>query len=267
MNPEISAIIVEDIEAFHSVIESLLNEVASKVRIVGKATTLAEAELLIAQLNPDLVFLDIQFEAEEKTAFDLLRKLSEQGKCNFQIIIVTAFNQEEYYAEAFNYGAIHFLTKPVDKQKLKEAIDRVKINTKNPSLESLLSEFNRFHSQLHPARVDKIIIEGMQYIELVNVNDIVYLEASGHYTYFYLKKNECRPFCSSTNIGEYERRLADYPKFFRIHRNLIVNVDYVERFSKKDYTIFMTAPFEKLRASKDRFKDFIRLMDAQIEKI
>ena len=267
MTPEISAIIVEDVKAFHSVIESLLREVASNINIIGKATTLAEAEMLIMKLNPSLVFLDIQFETEGKTAFDLLKKLSEQNKCNFQIIIITAFNQEEYYAEAFNYGALHFLTKPIDKQKLKEAVDRVRNNMNNPLAESWFSQLSKFHNRLHTEeQVSKIIIEGIQYTEVVDIDDIVYLEAWGHYTYFYLYSKGTKPFCSSMNIGEYERKLSGHPRFVRIHRTLILNIDYVERFSKKDFTIILTAPFEKLRASKDRFKDFINLMSVQIVK-
>lgn len=263
MNPEISAIIIEDVLAFHSVIQSLLGEIAPNVKIAGNATSLAEAEVLVDKLNPDLVFLDIQFEAEGRTAFDLLKKLSAQNKCNFQIIIVTAFNQEEYYAEAFNYGALHFLTKPIDKQKLKEAIDRVKSNLNNPALESLFSQFSKFHLQFHTEKSSKIAIEGLQYTELVDIESIAYLEASGHYTFFYMTTNPAKPICSSTNIGEYERKLAFHPDFFRIHRNLIINVAHIERFSKKDCSIIMIQPFEKLRASKDRFKDFIKLMESK----
>jgi Response regulator of the LytR/AlgR family len=264
MNPEISAIIVEDVLAFHSVIQSLLAEIAPNVQIVGNATSLEEAELLIDKLRPDLVFLDIQFEAEGKTAFDLLKKLSERGKYNFQIIIVTAFNQEEYYAEAFNFGALHFLTKPIDKQKLKEAIDRVKSNLNNPAIESLFSQFSKFHLQFHQEKSSKIAIEGLQYTELVDIESIAYLEASGHYTFFYLTTNPAKPVCSSTNLGEYERKLALHTNFFRVHRNLIINIAHVERFSKKDCSIVMVPPFEKLRGSKDRFKDFIKVMDEQI---
>lgn len=267
MNPEISAIIVEDVKAFHSVIESLLSEVAPHVKIVGCATNLSDAEKLIVQLSPSLVFLDIQFEAEGKTAFDMLKNLSEQNRCNFQIIIITAFNQEEYYAEAFNYGALHFLTKPIDKIKLKEAIERVKNSINNPTVETWMSQLSKFHGMLHADRVDKITIEGFQYTELVDVADIVYLEAWGHYTYIYLRTNGSKPSCSSINIGEYERKLADYPRFVRIHRTVIVNVDYIERFSKKDYTIILIAPFGKLRASKVRFKDFVRMMDPLIGKL
>lgn len=267
MNPEISAIIVEDLKTFHSVIESLLNEVAPNVKVIGKSTTLTEAEHLIVRLTPSLVFLDIQFEAEGKTAFDMLKKLSAQNKITFQIIFISAFNQDKYYDEAFDYGALHFLAKPIDKSKLKKAIDRVKTNINNPGIENWASQFSQLHSQLHTGRVTKIAIESALYTNLVEINDIVYLEASGHYTYFYMRTTGTKPVCSSINIGEYEHKLADQPQFFRIHRNLIINIDYVERFSKKEYAIFLIPPFEKLQASKDRFKDFIRLLDAQTGKI
>jgi two-component system LytT family response regulator len=208
-----------------------------------------------------LVFLDIQFDAEGKTAFDLLKELEEMNKLDFQIIIVTAFNQTEYYDEAFNFGALHFLTKPIDKLKLKNAVDRVSTNMNQLSGNQLFSQFIQFHEQVHLSKTNKIVIEGLNFTEIVQLNNIVYFEASGRYTDIYLISNPLRPICSSLNLGEYEKRLADHPDFFRIHRNLIVNINHILRFSKKDRSLFFPEPFSKQYASKDRFKDFLRFLD------
>ena len=268
MQTNIKAIIVEDVKKFHAVIETFLEEVAPYVQIVAKATTLIDAKEYISRFSPQLVFLDIQFDVEGKTAFDLLKELSEQHKLDFQIIIITAFNQTEYYKEAFNYGALHFLTKPIDKLKLKQAIDRVSININQSPGNQLLSQFMQFHEQIRLSKTsNKMIIEGLNFVEVVLLNNIVYFEADGRYTDIYLINAHSKPICSSTNIGEYEKRLANHPDFFRVHRNLIVNTNYILRFSKKDRSLFLPEPFPKQYASKDRFKDFMALMNTQIGKM
>jgi two-component system LytT family response regulator len=266
MQNNIDAIIVEDVRKFHSVIETFLEEVAPHVKIVGNAVSLAEARDLIVRLSPQLVFLDIQFDAEGKTAFDLLKELSEINKLDFQIIIITAFNQTEYYEEAFNYQALHFLTKPIDKLKLKNAIDRISLNANLLSGNQLFSQFLQFHEQLHvPKASNKIVIEGLSFTEIVPLSNIVYFEASGRYTDIYLISNGLRPICSSVNIGEYEKRLAGNSDFFRVHRNMIVNINHILRFSKKDRSLIFPEPFSRQYASKERFKDFLKFLDDREE--
>ncbi len=262
MQNNINAIIVEDVRKFHSVIETFLEEMTPHVKILGNATSLSEAREIILRLSPQLVFLDIQFDAEGRTAFDLLKELVELNKFNFQIIIITAFNQPEYYEEAFNYRALHFLTKPIDKFKLKNAIDRVSASINQYSGDQLFSQFVQFHEQVHLSKsTNKIVIEGLNFTEIVLLNNIVYFEASGRYTDIYLINNSLRPICSSVNIGEYERRLAGHPDFFRAHRNLIVNTNFILRFSKKDRSLILPEPFQRQYASKDRFKDFLKFLD------
>lgn len=262
MQNKIKALIVEDIKKFHAVIESFLEEVSPNVQIVGKAISLAEAKDLILELAPQLVFLDIQFDEEGKTAFDLLKELSEIKKLNFQIIIITSFNQSEYYDEAFNYGALHYLTKPIDKFKLNQAIDRVSANINQLNGNQLLNQFMQFHEQFHDSKTsNKLVVEGYSFNEIVQLDNIVYFEASGRYTNIYLINGQSKPICSSTNIGEYEKRLANQCDFFRVHRNLIVNTNYVLRFSKKDRSLILPEPFAKQYASKDRFKEFLKFLD------
>ena len=262
---EIKAIIVEDVRKFHTVIETFLEEVAPNVKIVGNSTTLIEAEEMIAKLSPQLVFLDIQFDAEGKSAFDLLKRLKEQDLLNFQIIVITAFNQTEYYDEAFNYGALHFLTKPIDKQKLKDAIARVSQNMNQMTEHQLFNQFQQFHEQVHQSKLtDKIVIDGLNCTEIVLLGNIVYFEAAGRYTYIHLINNSLRPICSSVNIGEYEKRLTGHPDFFRVHRNMIININFILRFSKKDRSLILPEPFKKQYASRDRFKDFVWFLEESI---
>lgn len=257
METEITAIIVEDIERQHLLLEAFLRDVAPHVRIVGNAVSLKQAEDLIKKLSPMLLFLDIQFDGEKETAFDLLEKLSRQGKYNFQVILMTAFSREEYYAEAFNHGVLHFLTKPFDKQKLYDAVMRARHNMDHPPIPQQHVPIRHYSNNL-----DKITIEGPHFTEVVLMKDIVYLEASGRYTNVYPSFSS-GPICSTINLGEYERKLQLFSEFIRIHRNMIVNTNYIVRYSKKDRSIILSPPFKKQYASKERFKEFTKLMDTQ----
>ena len=258
METEITAIIVDDIERQHALLEAFLRAVAPDVRVVGNAVSLRQAEDLIKKLSPRLLFLDIQFDGEKETAFDLLKKLSSQGKHNFQVILITAFSREEYYKEAFNYGVLHFLTKPFDKQKLNDAVMRARHYMDHPPISQQHGPIRHF-----PKRPDKITIESLQYTDVVLINDLVYLEASGRCTNIYPYPPDSKPICSSVNLGEYEKKLRPFPEFCRIHRDTIVNTNYIVQYSKKDRSIVLTLPFKKQYASKERFKDFTRVMDAQ----
>ncbi len=264
METKITAVIAEDVEKYHSVIETFLEEVAPHVQVVGKSATLAATKALINEVSPQLVFLDIQFEAEGQTAFDFLEELSLKNYIDFKIIFITAFNQTEYYDEAFRYGAIHFLTKPIDKIKLKEAIDRVTATIYQLYDSQIIKHFLKIHEHIHLANAsNKIVIEGINVAEIVRVDDIVFFEASGRYTYIHLINSKSKSICSTSNIGVFERRLNLHRNFIRVNRDLIVNSDYILRFSKKDRSLILPEPFPTKYASKERFKEFLRYLENQ----
>ena len=125
MKTDIRAVIVEDMESYMLTIEKMVTEVAPYVTIIGKTTSLRNAKTLISDWSPNLLLMDIQFEEEGLTAFDLLSQLGRKEELSFDIIFITGHRASEYYSMAFDYGALHFLKKPVDKQKLKEAIERI----------------------------------------------------------------------------------------------------------------------------------------------
>jgi two-component system, LytTR family, response regulator len=260
MEIEITTIIVEDVESYLFTIEKLVNEVAPFVKIVGKTTSLEVAERLIAELSPKLVLLDIQFEEEGRTAFDMLKSLDEKGSFHFQIIFITAHHEVDYYSKAFEFGALHFLEKPIDKKKLKEAIDRIRNNDPTIKLHDIMLEMFR---DLNPKQTSnqsgKMIIEGSKFNELIEINNIVFLEASGRYSNIHMANGQ--HFLVTRNLGEYEKRLQAYPNFYRIHHNKIINLNFIKRFSKKERMVELVSSFGNHFASKERFKDFMEFLE------
>jgi two-component system LytT family response regulator len=262
MTAEIKAIIVEDVEAYLDTIEMLVKQVAPYVNIVGKASNLKDAGRMIADLSPELLLLDIQFEEEGATAFDLLSQIRKPEGYRFRIIFISAHLEARYYAEAFNYGALHFLEKPIDKQKLKEAIERAVQEQPGINPDDWQEELKRLRKQIGTLQYPgKIVIEGNKYSEVVEIKDIVLLEASGRYTAITLTQE--KKVLSCQNLGEFERKLLVFGCFYRIHHNKIINLNFVQRFSKKERIIEMFPPYGKHVASKERLKEFLKFFEPE----
>ncbi|MFZ5428921.1 MAG: LytR/AlgR family response regulator transcription factor [Bacteroidota bacterium] len=259
-NPEITAIIVEDVVAYLNTVEKLITQYTPQVRVVGKCTTLAEASLLIKKYNPELLFLDIQFEEEGRTAFDLLNELDQKSNFRFQIIFITAHREKDYYAMAFEYGALQFLEKPIDAERLIAAVDRVMLNFLNRKDIDWMSQVKQLHRMWYQGlQGGRLVVEGTRFTEVVDMDSVVLLEASGRYTIIHLCDGKA--ILSSRNLGDYEKRLESAPGFLRIHHSRIINLNYVKRYSRKERIIELNAPIDKQVASKDRFRFFLKAME------
>lgn len=256
MNSEIKAIIIEDIVDYISAIEMLLEEVAPYVKVVGKTLSLTDAERLIEEISPDVVLLDIQFENEGKTGFDLLDSLKRNNKINFHLIIITAHIEKQYYAKAFEYKALHFLEKPINKYKLADAFERVRESMLGHKIDALANKMEKEIGMLKSEpKSSKINIEGVRYNEIIDLKDIIWIEADGRRSYIYLQ-NE-RKIVSSDNIGLFEKQLKCNSNFFRINRSEIININFIERYSKKEKLVVLSGKFPNHFISKDRFNVFI----------
>jgi len=252
----LKAVIVEDMTEYIGTIELLVKEVAPSVTIVGKSSTLSDAEKIIKEELPDVVFLDIQFENEGKTCFDLLEKFRNEKNYSFQIIIITAHIEKQYYAKAFEYKAVHFLEKPLNKLKLAEAIERVKETVIDYKLNSLASLFqSEFGALKTDAKSQKINIEGVLFSEIVDANDILWIEADGRKSNVYLHNG--RKIISIDNLGIFEKKLDKLDKFIRINRSEMINIEFVSRYSKKEKMALLNGTANKFFISKEVFPVFL----------
>lgn len=107
-----------------------------------------------------------------------------------------------------------------------------------------------------------MVIEGLQFNEVVEIGKIGVLEASGKYTNILL--SDGKTYTASQNLGLFERKLQSFPQFVRIHHNKIINLNYVKRFSRKERSIELVPPFGSHAASRERFRNFIRLVESDV---
>src|ERR1700761_2597714 len=119
----ISAILVDDEKLASEELSFLLREFAD-IEIIATASNGLEAVKLIEDLEPDLVFLDVQMPGLD--GMSVIRKLREKNIPLPYFVMPTAY--EQYAVEAFRWEALDYLLKPVEKDRLELAIERARKN-------------------------------------------------------------------------------------------------------------------------------------------
>ena len=240
------AVIIDDEKDCRQVVETLLNEHFSEIRICGQAASVAKGRELIMNENPDVLLLDI--ELGDGNAFDLLAGLN---KLNFQVIFITAY--EQYAIQAIRHSAIDYILKPVDPQAFIQAIDKVKRMSDNMGLLSkqikvLLENRSDFN------RIALPTLEGFRF---VNIDDIIHCKAESNYTWFHLKNNE--KILVTKTLKEYDETLSE-KYFVRVHQSHLINIKYVEKYIKGEGGTVVMADGTEVIVSRRRKDQFLRKM-------
>lgn len=232
----IRALIVDDERIARRDLRELLATVTG-VTVIGEAGTLDEATRLVTDHDPELVFLDIQLGRE--SGFDLLSRVD----ARFEVIFVTAFDQ--HALRAFDLGAVHYLLKPVEPDKLQAAIRRVLSREVAPRDASPFKEG------------DRLFVKCVHTWRFIEIRAIRYIEADGDYSTVHLADGtQC---LMSRPMREWEVRLPER-LFRRIHRSTIVNLDFVvkvEEWSPSTFDVHLrgsTAPLKMSRRFAVRLK-------------
>lgn len=219
----LNAIIVDDELKGRESLRLLIDQYCNDIEILDACSNVADAYNKIIQTNPDLVFLDIQMKNE--TGFDLLKKFD---KVNFEVIITTAYSN--YAITAIKYSAIDYLLKPIDIEELKDAINRVKEKKNTPDI---LQRLGNLIENVKVNSVDeyKIAIPSSDGLVFVKATEIIYCEAEGNYTYFYLKNG--KKHIVSKTLKEYENILNSH-QFCRTHHSYLVNLKEISKYTRGD---------------------------------
>src|SRR5690606_6912052 len=219
----LKAILIDDELKSRDNLRQLLLKYCPNVAIIAEAGSAVEALQLIRELNPDLLFLDI--EMGEVSGFDLLKLLN--GQQNFEVIFVTAF--DKYGIQAVKACAIDYLLKPINILELSNAVEKasVQINPKreNERLKELVANIDRGDDE------QRIAIPLSDKIEFLAINKIVRLEAEGNYTHIYLDNKNQYPVCKT--LKEYQE-LLENRNFIRAHQSHLVNFRKISAYVKTD---------------------------------
>jgi two-component system LytT family response regulator len=229
--------------------ENLLKEFPN-IEIVAIVNSISLAQEAIKNLQPQLVFLDIEMPGG--TGFELLENFN---PINFDIIFTTAYDQ--YAIKAIKYSALDYLLKPIDPTELKEAINRFSSkkhdqNLINNQFKTLLNNIGGETSH------QKIAIPDGEGISFVKIADITHFQSDGSYTYMHLVGNK-KPTLISKPIGDYQEMLEN-ESFIRVHRSHLINIQYVDKYVKGDGGYTIMSDGTKIEVSRRKKADFIEAL-------
>jgi two-component system LytT family response regulator len=214
------ALIVDDEPIARDVLREEL-ELFPEVLVIGEAADGREALQKIAQLQPDVVFLDLQMPA--MSGFEVVRNLG--GATLPAIVIVTAFDQ--HAIEAFEAGAIDYLLKPVSEARLRTSVERVRNLLGRPGeIAASLDKIAAAQPSGAPRSRRVVGRSGDEYF-LLDLDEVLAFQAEGELVWIVTSKQRLLATQSLRAIGE---RLGA-PEFQRVHRNAIVNINHVRKMS------------------------------------
>lgn len=201
------ALIVDDERLARTELKRLL-EPHKEIEIVGEAVNAEDAANKISELNPDIVFLDIQMPG--KTGFELLEELDKVPK----VIFTTAY--DEYALKAFEYNALDYLLKPIEPKRLEETIRKLyeggkKEHKKGTDYDILTAE-------------DQVFVKDGEKCWFVKLETVRLFESEGNYVRLYFEDH--KPLILRT-LNYLDERL-DSKSFFRANRKHIINLKWVD---------------------------------------
>ncbi len=210
---EFKSVVIDDERLAREELKSILSEFP-EIKVVGEAQNAEEGIELVKKTDPDLIFLDINM--PEVSGFDMLKKLENIP----HVIFITAY--DEYALKAFEVNALDYILKPIDPERLLEAIEKLK-EREESEFESA-AEIRASRKDRMLTSTDKVFIKDGEKCFFVELSKVRMLESDGNYVKVYFGKN--RPLILRS-LNSFESRL-DPEHFFRANRKFIINLDWIE---------------------------------------
>ena len=206
------AIVIDDERLARKELITLLNQLET-VEVVGEAVNVDDAKEKIEQLQPDVIFLDIQM--PEKTGFDLLEELDHVP----HVIFTTAY--DEYALKAFQVNALDYLLKPIEPKRLEEAINRL-IGKIEGTVKN--QENGGYQNNKKLTLDDQVFVKDGDRCWFVRLSNVRLFESDGNYIKVYF--DNFKPMIHKS-LNALDDRL-DEKSFFRASRKHIINLGWVE---------------------------------------
>lgn len=264
---ELKAIVVDDESLARKGLSMRLAQFEA-IKVVGECSNGREALSTVTELQPDLMFLDIQMPG--MSGFDVISKLQQETMP--LIIFVTAFDQ--YAIDAFQVHAVDYLLKPIDDDRLLAAVNRARehathkdtITEKQRLLELIISITGKSETSIaqllndHPGSQslpNRLAVKDGDETTLVKVSDIDWVDAAGDYMCIHARGET---HIMRITMKELEQQL-DPSIFQRVHRSTIVNLDRIVKVCRHiNGEYFLTLAngnsVKMSRSYKDKVKHF-----------
>lgn len=250
MNKKLQTIIVDDEKLAREIIKNYLSK-HDNIELIAECENGFEAVKQINELNPDLIFLDIQM--PKITGFEMLELLDNPPV----IIFTTAYDQ--FALKAFEVNATDYLLKPFSIDRFDEALGKVYKLLENKKTAIKQIEKLTKHIEKREDYLERVVIKNGQKIAIVPVNDIKYIEAQDDYTMLYTDKGN---FLKQKTMKYFEENL-DPNDFLRVHRSYIVKMEQIkqiELFEKESYRVILHEG-NKLPVSKNGYQKLKEILN------
>lgn len=215
-------LIIEDEKpAIENLVEELL-QIDESFQVTGTCDSVQESVQWLSQHpQPDIIFMDIQL--SDGLSFNIFKSCT----VTCPIVFITAY--DKYLTQAFDYNSIDYLLKPINPDKLKNAIRKYK---------NLQNYFVNNHSALldylsnHDKKKSRILVKRGMEFQAVRIEEVVYFFTE-HKLVFLVDKENRKYLAEKSNLSELEEEL-DKNLFYRANRKYIINANYVKRFKPLD---------------------------------
>jgi len=216
----IKAIIVDDEPYCCDVLAAMLQSYCPDVEVVGICNNGIDALSTIRQQSPAVVFLDV--EMPRMNGFEMLEQLP---SINFHLIFTTSYDQ--YALKAIRFSAIDYLLKPIDREELIKAVEKVKERVQVIIPQQLEILMQKLRQPAHP--VNKIALPTIEGLQMLPISSIISCESDDNYTKLQLKNG--KKMLITKSLKEMEEILEQH-SFIRVHRYYIVNLNEIEKYIK-----------------------------------
>lgn len=214
-------LIIDDENRTRQLIAKMIESFGLDVETIPEGENVQSGIAAIEKYNPDIVFLDIQM--PDGTGFDVLASIPNK---TFEVIFITA--HEEFAIKAIKFSALDYLLKPVDTTELKAALEKALVTIEERSEPS---QFDALQKNIQPSEKRRLVLKTQESVHVVELDQIIRCEADRNYTSFFLLDN--KKILVSKTLKEYETLLSGH-NFLRVQQSHLVNIDYVDRYDKKN---------------------------------
>lgn len=199
------ACIVDDSRLARTELRRLLDEY-NDVEIIGEATCLEDAKNIVRKSSPDILFLDIDL--PDGNGFEMFGDINEDTL----VIFTTAYN--EYAVKAFEKNALDYLLKPIDPERLGQALVKASLINRTDTKSEIENQFTLN---------DTVFIQNGDQCHLIKLKNIRYFKTFGNYCYVYFNNEK---ILLNKSLNYIESRV-DPHKFFRANRQYIINISHI----------------------------------------
>ncbi len=246
------ALIIDDEPKARRLLQLMIQENCSKIKTVITAEDLLSGIEVLKREQPQIVFLDI--EMPEHSGLEILDFIDKTHH-NFEVIFTTAYS--EYAIRAFELSAIDYLLKPIRVDKLQSAINKALLSIGKSQINVKIEELRNSLNSLNFKKIALPVADGIKFVDF---EDIIMLKADGMYTNISLQSRG--EILISKPLRHFVELLENTSTFYKPHRSYLINLKYIQEYSKKNGGYIVMDNNETVSISKDKKEEFLAIVQS-----